>query len=106
MKPKLKRLEIEPVRRGDHDLPVDHAAGRQIGTQRLVQLRKVAIERPQVPALDEDFGLAAKDDGAKPIPLRFIQEGTARQLLGELRQHRLDRAARSGTRRSSGPKAN
>ena len=58
----------------------------------VVQLGKVAIERPQVAALDEDVGLAAKDDRAEAVPLRLEQEAVARgELVGELREHRLDR---------------
>ena len=60
--------------------------------QRVVQLGKIAIERPQVAALDEDVGRAAKDDRAKAVPLRLVQERwPRRQLVGQLREHRLDR---------------
>src|SRR5262245_63539984 len=56
VQPQLQRLEIEPAGRGDYDLAVDDAAIGQPLEQRGVQLGKVAIERPQVAALDEHFG--------------------------------------------------
>ena len=60
--------------------------------QRVVQLGKVAIERPQVAALDVHLGAAAKDDRAEAVPLRLVQEAVAGgKLVGELREHRLDR---------------
>ena len=55
MQPHLQRVEVEAARRRDHDLAVDDAAVRQAGEQRVVQLGKVAIERPQVAALDEQL---------------------------------------------------
>ena len=64
--------------------------------KRVVQLGKVAIERPQIAALDEHVGSAAKHDRAKPVPLRLVQERPALgKLLGELREHRLDGRRRS-----------
>ena len=39
-----------------------------------MQLRKIAVERTKVAALDEDVASAAKDDGAKPVPFGFEQE--------------------------------
>ena len=33
--------------------------------------REVAIERPQIAALDEDVGRAAKDDGAEAVPIAY-----------------------------------
>ncbi len=59
---------------------------------RLVQLGEVAIERPQVAALDEDVRIAAKDDRAKAVPLRLVQKPAARRKrVGQLGEHRLDR---------------
>ena len=61
-------------------------------SKRLVQLGKVAVERPQVAALDEHVARAAKDDRAKAVPLRLVEKAVAGgQLVGELREHRLDR---------------
>ena len=60
--------------------------------QRVVQVGKVAIERPQIAALDEHVVAAAKDDGAKAVPLRLVEEPVAGgKLRRELREHRLDR---------------
>ena len=56
-----------------------------------MQLGEIPIERPQVAALNEDALLAAKDDRPKTIPLGLVQEiAGGRQLIGELREHRLD----------------
>ena len=92
MKPKLERVEIEAAGRGNHDLAVDDAAGRQPGEQRGVELGKVPIQRPQITALDEDVGIPAKNNCAKSVPFGLVQESsTGRKLLGELREHRFDR---------------
>ena len=48
----LQSVEVEPARAGDHDLAVDHGALRQAPPAAPVQLREVAVERPQVAALD------------------------------------------------------
>ncbi len=110
MQAQLQRVEIETVRRGDDDLAVDDAAVRQAQRQRVVQLGEVAIERPQVAALDEHLLAATEHDGAEAVPLRLVEEGAVRDLLGQLGEHRLDRRvdgegghgptiARSGGRR-------
>ena len=58
-----------------------------------MQVGEVAIERPRVAALDVDLaGAAAKDDGAKPVPLGLVEPALALgKLVGELREHGLDR---------------
>ena len=87
----LEGIEIEPVRRGDHDLAVEYAAVGQPGPQRVVQLREIPIERFEVAALDEDFVAATKDDGPKAVPFGFEEKSVAdRDLRGELGQHGLD----------------
>ena len=92
MQPELERVEIEPLRRGDHDLPVDHTVSRQSLQQRVVQLGEIAVERAEVAALDEEVGRAAKDDGAEPVPFRLEENGPGRrQRVGQLGEHRLDR---------------
>ena len=59
--------------------------------QRVVKLGKVAIERPEVAALNVDVGLAAKDDRPEAVPFGLVEEAAAGwQRLGELREHRLD----------------
>src|ERR1051325_4585738 len=91
MQAQLQQVKVEAVRRGDHDLAVDHAAVRQRADQPVVQLRKVAIQRLEIPALDVGVASAAKDDRAKAVPLRLEEEITAAwNLLGHLREHRLD----------------
>ena len=54
MQPQLQRVEVEPVRRRDHDLAVDDACRAGSCEDGVVQLGKVAIERPQIAALDVD----------------------------------------------------
>ena len=66
MQSHLQRVEVEPARRGDHDLAVDHAAVGQTGEQGVVQLGKVAVERPQVAALDEHLFAPRKTIARNP----------------------------------------
>ncbi len=54
MQPQLQRIEIQGAVLRDHDLAVDDAARRQALEQGVVQLRKIAIERLQIAALDVD----------------------------------------------------
>ena len=62
-----------------------------------MQLGEVAIERPQVAALDEDVRVAAEHDGAEAVPLRLEEEARRfGQRLGQLGQHRLDRRRDGG----------
>ena len=42
-----------------------------------MQLGKVAVERPQVAALDVDVGRAAEDDRAEAVPFRLVEEVAA-----------------------------
>jgi hypothetical protein len=74
MQSQLQRVEIEPLRRRDDDLAVDDATGGQQTKQRLVQLGKVAVQRPQIAALDEHIVITSKDDGAEPVPLRLVEQ--------------------------------
>jgi hypothetical protein len=92
MKPQLERVEIESLRGRNDYLAVYDTALRQINQKGRTELGEVAIERPQLSALDEYIGFAAKYDRAKSIPLRLVQESSGNgELLGELREHRLDR---------------
>ena len=104
MQAQLQRIEVEPGPRRNDDLSIEHASVRQPFEERLVELGKVTVERPQVAALDEDLRRAAKDDGAKAIPLGLVEQAfTMRQLFGELRQHRFDRRSnRERSRREGG----
>ena len=72
-------------------LAVDHAILRQARDERVVQLGKVAVEGPRVAALDVHLGRAAEHDGAEPVPFWLVQVAACGQLVGQLRQHRLDR---------------
>jgi hypothetical protein len=55
MQSQLEGIEIETARRGNDDLPINHAAIGQLFEKRVMHLRKVAIQRPQVATLDEHF---------------------------------------------------
>src|SRR5262245_27268583 len=88
MQPKLQQIEIQSVRRDDHDLAVDDRPDRELLEQRVMKLGKVPVERPEVPALNVDVGFAAEDDGAEAVPFWLVQEPTAGwQRLGKLREH-------------------
>jgi hypothetical protein len=94
MQTKLERIEIEPTVRRNDDLPIDDAVPRQAGEQGVVQLRKIAIQWTEVPALDEEVRTALEDDGAEAVPLRLVEEGIARrQNGGNLGEHGLDRGS-------------
>ena len=100
MKPQLERVEVEAAGSGDDDLPVQNARLRDAVDQRRVQFRKIPIERAQIAALDVHVGRAAEDDGAKAVPLRFVEEAAALgQFVGKLREHRLDRRRQRKHRR-------
>ena len=103
MEPHLQGIEIQAVSGGDHDLAVNDASVGQLRDQDLVQLGKVAIERLEVAALDEELGAVAKDNGAKAIPLGLEQEvAFAGNRICDLGEHRFDRW-RDGERHSKGP---
>ena len=92
MQPQLQRIEVQPLRRRDDDLTVDHAAGGNAFEKRVVQLGKVPVEGSKIAALDVDIGCRAEDDRAESIPLRLVEElPFGRQIIRELGQHRLDR---------------
>src|ERR1700734_1379985 len=55
-----------------------------------MQLRKIAVERPRVAALDIHPVLPAKDDRPKPIPLRLIKVLADGYLVCELGEHRFN----------------
>ena len=94
VQPHLQGVEVQAARRRDDDLAVEDTAGRQLRVEDVVQLGKVAVERPQVAALNVDVVRAAKDQRAKAIPLRLEQKSVAlRNFAHRFRQHRLDRRA-------------
>src|SRR3954466_8600324 len=74
MKAERQRVEMESACRRDHDLTVDHATVRQALEQHRVELWKIAVERPQIAALDVNLGAAAEDNRAEPVPLGLVHE--------------------------------
>jgi hypothetical protein len=46
MQAQLQRIEVEAARRRDYDLAVKHTVLGQFLEQHLVELRKIAIQRP------------------------------------------------------------
>ena len=77
----LQRVEVQPVSRGDDDFPVDDAAVGQLREDGVVHVGEIAIQRPQLPALDVGAAAAAKDDGAEAVPFRLEEHTFA---LGKL----------------------
>src|SRR6185312_1215141 len=55
------------------------------------QVRKIAIERSPVAALDVHVIFATEDDRPKAVPLRFIQVSARRYLVRECGEHRFNR---------------
>ena len=89
MKTQLERLELETARTRDHELPVDDASLRKLGFHHLHELRKVAIERLRVAALNQHLVPVAKNERAKAVPLRLENPVAARrELEGPFREHR------------------
>ena len=92
MDPLLQSIEVEAMRGRDDDLAVEDTAWWQQRLEALLELGKVAIERTQIAALDEQARRPAEDNRAKAIPLRFVKKSLAfRQRVDGLREHRLDR---------------
>ena len=92
MQPQLQGVEVEPLRRGNHDLPVDDAPRGQALAEHRMKVGKVPVERPQIAALNVDVRRTAEHDRAEAIPFRLVEKALApRQHVSHLRQHRLDR---------------
>jgi hypothetical protein len=88
----LQRVEVEPRRRGDHDLAIERAARRQPFGEHRVQVRKVAVQRLGIAALDAHAERVVEHDGPEAVPLRLEQEVAGLgQAIGHLGQHRQDR---------------
>src|SRR5262245_28787747 len=91
MEPQLERIEVEPPRRGDHNLAVDDGSFRKPVDKRLMQLGEVTIQRTQIAALNVDVALGAEDNRSKAVPLGLEDEAAAgRQRICQLGQHRLN----------------
>jgi len=98
MQAHLQASEIQAVRGGHDDLAVYHGTDRQLRQKHCVQLGEVAIEWPQIAALNVDvvFAGAAKHDGAKAVPFRLIQEvAIDRNEISQLGEHGFDGRADS-----------
>src|SRR6187551_1830990 len=92
MQAQLQEIEVEALVGSDDDLAIDDTARRQPLEQCLMQFWKIAIERLQVAALYVNGIVAAENDGPEPVPFRFEEKSVSGgDLVGELRQHRLDR---------------
>ena len=70
--PLLQRLEVQAVVGGDDDLAVDHAALRQLGSDRRDQFGEVAGHRPLVAAAQLDLVAVAEADRPEAVPLRLV----------------------------------
>jgi hypothetical protein len=87
----LQRHEVEAPLAGDDDLPVEHAALGQAGSQGIQELREVPLHGLLVPALEQEIVAVTKDQRAEPVPLRLVQPGAVLRQRGDpLRQHRFD----------------
>jgi hypothetical protein len=84
----LQCIEVKAVASSDDDLAVDDTARRQQPFTRIVEFGKVAIKRTQIAALDERVVRCAKDDRAKPVPFRLVEQlADGRKLLHRLGEH-------------------
>ncbi len=91
MESHLQPAEIEPARRRHHDLAVQHDAARQLLEEDGMQLGKVAVQGPQVAALDVHIIGTAENDRAKPVPLGLEQKiAVRRDLGGDFGEHGFD----------------
>src|SRR5207248_10981722 len=87
-----ERLEIEAARAGDDDLAVEDAAGGNLASGRLAELREVAVERPLLAALQVWLAAVPEDEAAEAVPFRLVEPVLAGgNVLGPLRQHGVER---------------
>ncbi len=89
--PEEERVEVEPPGAGDHDLAVDHGPIGEGGAKRPLELREVAVQRPQVAALQQELVAGAEDECPEAVPLGLVRPAGA---VGQRRlgpgQHRLE----------------
>ena len=71
MHAKLQGIEIEAMAGGNHNLPIEDAARRQLREQVLDQFGEIAVQRLLVAALDQHFVVVAEDQRAESVPLRL-----------------------------------
>jgi hypothetical protein len=83
-------VEVEPPARwvGDHDLGVDHTAGRELAAGRLNDLGEVAGHGPLLAAAQLDLVAVAEHDGAEPVPFGLEAPGPVGQRGDRPGQHR------------------
>ena len=90
MDPEQERIEVEAAGSGDHHLAVDHDPGRQGGHQGRHELGEVALQRPQVAALQDQLVAVPEDEAAEAVPLRLVCPPIAvRQRCLRRGEHRL-----------------
>src|SRR6185503_1367307 len=92
MKPELERIEVECAVPCDDDLSIEHASSGQLRGERLEQLRKVAVQRFLIAALDQYFLPVAEDQRPEPIPFRLENPISPCRKFGDtFRKHRQNR---------------
>jgi hypothetical protein len=86
-------VEVQPpaLRIGDHDLGVDHTAGRQVGLHGLDDLGEVPGHGPLPAAAQLDLVAVAEHDRPEPVPLGLEAPGPIGQPGDRLGQHRRHR---------------
>ena len=88
MQPQLQLVKVKALISHDHNLAIQHAPLRQTRSQWIQQLGEISIQRFFISALNQDFIVFSKDQGTKPIPLRFENpHPAARQFVNALREH-------------------
>jgi len=92
MQPHLQPAEVEPCAVGMTISPSTTTPLGNWSSNTACRSGKVAVERPQVTALDEHVVRAAKHDGGGIRPTWLEQEvAPVRNLLGDLGEHGFDR---------------
>src|ERR1700742_1573112 len=86
-------IKVQAAVACDYDLAVEDASLRQLLEQRFSQLRKVAVERLAITALDEQLVFPAKDQSAESVPLRLKNPCVCigRNLINPFGEHRQNR---------------
>src|SRR5690348_15939061 len=90
MQSQLQCVEIESALGRDYDLTIDYRILGDALEQSVVQLRKVAIERSRVAALNVERVCLPEYDRPEAVPLRFVEIIADGQLIRELGEHGFD----------------
>src|SRR5688572_19393560 len=89
MDAELQGVEVETLLVGEHDLAVDHRAGREGLQQRGFELGEITVERFVVPADYLDVLVVPEHDRPETVPLRLVQPAIpGRYLLLQFGEHR------------------